>query len=143
MQFIVLLIVSLSFSPFSTLVQDSCSYLLSGYVIDEHDRLPLSKSKIYVKEPRREVFADSSGYFVFPDLCKGTYDFYCKHIGCDAVKRSITIQGNTKQNFYPEHHVDFDAVDVVAKKTISVLGNTLKIASEKPLRLSVQAIKIS
>ncbi|MGY8926574.1 MAG: carboxypeptidase-like regulatory domain-containing protein, partial [Flavobacteriales bacterium] len=112
MKFIVFLIVTLSISPL--IAQDSCSYQLSGYVIDEHDGLPLSDSKVYIIKPRRGVFADSSGYFVFPELCSGTYEFYCKHVGCDAVKKTITIRGNTKQNFYPEHHVDFDVVNVLA-----------------------------
>ncbi|MFT6922241.1 MAG: iron complex outermembrane receptor protein [Crocinitomicaceae bacterium] len=129
MQFIVLLIVTLSVSPL--MAQDSCSYQLSGYVIDEHDRSPLANSKVYIKEPRRGVFADSSGYFVFPGLCSGTYEFYCKHVGCDAVKKTITIQGNTEQNFYPEHHIDFDAVNVIAKKTSEELSLGTRKLSEK------------
>ncbi len=130
-QFIVLLILSLWGTSWTTQAQDSCFYQLTGYVIDEHDRLPLSKSKIYIKEPRREVFADSSGYFVFPNLCEGTYDFYCKHIGCDAVTQTISIDGNTEQNFYPEHHIDFGAVNVIAKKPTEEVSLATRKLSEK------------
>lgn len=113
-QFIAVLI--LSSLVFSLSAQDSCTYQLSGYVIDDHDRSLLSGSKIYLKDSKREVFADSTGYYVFPGLCAGTYVFYCKHFGCDAVKETVTIIGNTEQNFYPEHHVEFESVDVVAKR---------------------------
>jgi iron complex outermembrane receptor protein len=85
-------------------------------VIDDHDRSPLSGSKIYLKNSDRETFADSSGRYVFSGLCNGTYEFYCKHFGCDAVKEIVTINGNTEQNFFPEHHVEFESVDVIAKK---------------------------
>jgi iron complex outermembrane receptor protein len=129
MQFIVLLIVTLSISPL--IAQDSCSYQLSGYVIDEHNRLPLSNSKVYIKEPRRGVFTDSLGYFVFPSLCSGTYEFYCKHMGCDAVKKTITIRGNTVENFSPEHHVDFDAVIVIARKTNEEISLGTRKLSDK------------
>lgn len=129
MQFIVLLIVTLSVSPL--IAQDSCSYQLSGYVIDEHDRMPLANSRVYIKEPRRGVFADSMGYFVFPGLCSGTYEFYCKHVGCDAVKKTITIQGNTEGNFCPEHHVDFDAVNVMAAKMNEEVSLATRKLSEK------------
>ena len=130
-RFIVLLILSLVVFPLNA--QDSCSYQLSGYTIDDHDRSLLSDSRIYVKELKREVFADSSGYFVFPGLCAGTYEFYCKHIGCEAVKKIITIQGDTKQNFYPEHHVDFDAVTVTAKKKQEEISLATRKLTEKEI----------
>ncbi len=114
MQFIITLILSILVFP--TIAQDTCSYVLTGYVIDDHDRSPLSGSKIYLKNSDRETFADSSGRYVFSGLCNGTYEFYCKHFGCDAVKEIVTINGNTEQNFFPEHHVEFESVDVIAKK---------------------------
>ncbi|MDG1332376.1 MAG: TonB-dependent receptor [Crocinitomicaceae bacterium] len=128
-QFIATLILALSVFP--AVAQDSCSYQLSGYVIDDHDRSPLSGSKIYLKDSKKEVFADSTGYYVFPGLCAGTYEFYCKHFGCDAVKETITINGNTEQNFYPEHHVEFEAVDVVGEKVEEEISLSTRELSER------------
>ena len=130
-QYIVFLVLFLLLFPWTAQAQDSCSYQLSGYVIDEHNRLPLSNSKVYIKEPRKVVFADSTGYFVLPDLCSGTYEVYCKHIGCDAVSKTITIEGNTEQSFYPEHHVDIDAVYVIAKKKAEEISLATRKLSEK------------
>lgn len=129
MQRIVLFVLSLWALPLTA--QDTCSYQLSGYVIDDHDRSPLPNSKVYIKELKRGVFTDSLGYFVFPSLCAGTYDFYCKHIGCDAVSETITIEGNAVHNFYPEHHVDFDAVDVIAKKAVQEISLGTRELSER------------
>ncbi len=113
-QFIATLILSILL--FSAHAQESCTYQMTGYVIDDHDRSPLSDSKIYLKNSKMEVFADSNGYYVFTGLCAGTYTFYCKHFGCDVVTQTVTISGNTVQNFYPEHHVEFEDVEVVATK---------------------------
>ena len=115
LQFIATLTLFLSLSPL--VAQETCSYQMSGYVLDEHDQTPLSGSKIYLQDGSKVAYVDSSGHYHLDGLCKGTYVFYCKHFGCAAVKQTVKITSNTTHNFYPEHHIDFEAIKVKGEKT--------------------------
>lgn len=116
---------------FPLLGQDTCSYTLSGYVLDEHDGSALSRSRIFSKELNREVFADSVGYYAFPGLCAGTYVFSCKHIGCDPVSDTIVVRGDTQHNFNPEHHLDLETVEVLAKRLDEEISLARRELSER------------
>jgi len=84
--------------------QAECIYTLSGQVIDDHDRSPLSFATITVKEANKSAIGDSLGFYIIKGLCKGEYSVVCNHIGCDPMEMKVKIKDNTIQNFYPEHH---------------------------------------
>ena len=88
----------------SALAQEDCSYRLSGRVVDEHDGQSLAYANVYIKELKRGAVCDTSGYFVIKGLCPGTYTVKCSHVGCHTVVKTVTIDGDEKLNFYPEHH---------------------------------------
>lgn len=98
------------------MAQENCTFELSGFVLDAHNEKPLPDSKVHIKELKITVEADDSGFYTISGLCEGRYEVFCKHIGCDAIKDTIWMTGSVSHNFYPEHHLEFSAVQVAVKK---------------------------
>jgi len=84
----------------------NCNFSLSGKVIDNHDKSILKFANIYIKELEKGAVSDINGNYTIDNLCSGTYSITVSHVGCEPVTTSITINGNTKKNFYPEHHAE-------------------------------------
>lgn len=94
-----------------------CAFTLSGRVIDHHDRTPLEFAEVFIPELKKGGLTDSLGYYKITGICNGNYTLVCKHLGCEDVKLPITVNGNTVQNFYPEHHLhELGLVAVVEDK---------------------------
>jgi iron complex outermembrane receptor protein len=81
-----------------------CNYILSGKVIDEHDKTPLMFATVYIKELERGSVSDDKGNYKVENLCKGTYTIIVSHLGCDPISETITLTKSVKHHFYPEHH---------------------------------------
>ena len=96
--------------------QNDCNFTLSGYVLDAHNSEALGNSKVHIRELDITVSADEKGFYSIGNICSGTYVLFCKHIGCDAIIDTVSITGNTEHNFYPEHHIEFQAIQVEANK---------------------------
>jgi len=82
----------------------TCSYTLSGKVIDEHDQTSLAYATIYVKEIERGAVSDDKGNYRIDSLCEGSYTVLVNHLGCEPISKTITLTKSIKHNFYPEHH---------------------------------------
>jgi len=82
-----------------------CDYTLTGKVIDHHDRTALEFAEIFIKELKRGALTDSLGNYSIKNICAGMYTISCYHMGCDSVVELVHVEGNTNQNFYPEHHL--------------------------------------
>lgn len=94
-----------------------CTYTLSGKVIDSHDKEALAFASIYIKENGMGVISDSLGNYVISGLCEGTYNIRCSHLGCEDVFSKVKIKGDTRYNFYPEHHAEeLKAIRIIAKR---------------------------
>lgn len=94
-----------------------CTFSLVGKVIDHHDRDPLEFAEIYIPELKRGTLTDSLGNYIIAGLCNGNYTITCKHMGCEDITMPVTINGNTLQNFYPEHHLrELGLVAVVSER---------------------------
>lgn len=117
MQKLILLLVGIAGIAISSNAQ--CAYSLSGKVIDHHDRQPLEFADIYINELKRGALTDSVGYYRIDGLCSGTYTVLFKHLGCEDIVTTITVNNsNTTQNFYPEHHLEeLGLVNVVAERS--------------------------
>lgn len=92
--------------PVSVFAQkDSCNLSISGTVIDEHDKTPLGFSEIYIEGTKTGTVADENGHYKFSGLCSGRITLVAVHIGCEPVRRTVSLKENlTDFNFYPEHH---------------------------------------
>lgn len=98
--------------------QDDCSFSLTGRVIDEHDGQPLAYAAIYVEELETGVITDSVGNYEISNLCKGTYNLKCTHVGCEPVFAKVQVTRNSSHNFYPEHHAELlQGATIVGEKT--------------------------
>ncbi|MCR9173220.1 MAG: TonB-dependent receptor [bacterium] len=115
--------------------QNDCSYELSGYVLDAHNKKPLPNSKVHIRELDITVTANSKGFYSIPGMCKGEYLVFCKHIGCDAIKDTIELTQSTVLNFYPEHHLEIGPVEVEANKDADL--------TQKPERMSERELNES
>lgn len=107
------------FVLFSHFSFSQCDFVLSGRVIDHHDRTPLEFAEIFIKELKRGALSDSLGNYRITNLCQGNYTVTCHHMGCDSVITIVMVEGNTIQNFYPEHHLhELGLVNVVVSKEV-------------------------
>ncbi|XOV67987.1 MAG: TonB-dependent receptor [Fluviicola sp.] len=122
-------------SSVSVIAQDNCAHTLSGYVLDEHNQKPLPNSKVHIRELDLTVTADENGYYALPGICEGEYLVFCKHIGCDAIKDTLLINGDVSLNFYPEHHLEIGPVEVEADKNADL--------AQKPERMTERELNES
>lgn len=83
---------------------DPCALVLSGRVIDDHDREPLAFAELYLPEPGRHAMADSAGRFAITGLCAGTYRVRAAHLGCEPVERTVTLRADMEIDIRLEHH---------------------------------------
>ena len=104
--------------------QDSCHLSLSGRVLDDHDRTPLSFATIFIEGLQKGAISDSLGYYRIDGLCAGEYIVQCEHIGCEPVQAVVNIQGNANQDFFPDHHAEeLKAVTIAALKRSTAIGH--------------------
>src|SRR5688500_10944252 len=61
--------------------KDCCNITLSGRVIDSDINAPLEFASIYIKELKRGIISNDSGFYQISSLCAGVYTLECSHIG--------------------------------------------------------------
>ncbi len=83
-----------------------CDLVLSGVVIDDHDRTPLSFAEVFLPELMRGAISDEQGRYRIEGLCPGTYVLKVAHLGCEPVVRKIDLQRDMVVDFRLEHHVE-------------------------------------
>nr|MDQ3100260.1 TonB-dependent receptor [Bacteroidota bacterium] len=89
----------------SLIAQDpECPFSISGKVIDEHDRSPLSFAEIFLPELGIGDVADEQGRFSIVRVCSGEWIIRVMHLGCEPIEKRIKITGNTVIDFQLEHH---------------------------------------
>lgn len=92
---------------FSTILgRAQCSLVLSGRVIDAHDRTALGYAAITVVELQRTVQADEAGNYSIDALCSGSYTLLVSHVGCDPVERKVDLRKDLKVDLKLEHHAE-------------------------------------
>ena len=97
-------ILSLSFSFLVVGVQAQCVLVLSGRVVDEHDRTPLDFASVELVGTGRSVQATADGSFRLDALCPGTYVLRVGHVGCDPVERRVELKDDVVLEVKLEHH---------------------------------------
>ncbi len=83
-----------------------CDLVLSGAVIDDHDRTPLSYAEVFLPELMRGAISDEQGRYRIEGLCAGTYVLKVAHLGCEPVVRKIDLQRDLIVDFRLEHHAE-------------------------------------
>jgi len=85
---------------------DSCSFHLSGRIIDEHDHSELGFATLYISQLERGVVADESGSYRLDGLCKGVYTVTVRHVSCQPVTIDVEITGDVEKDVFLEHHIE-------------------------------------
>lgn len=111
-----LLLLLLAIAP-ELLAQESCAFVLTGQVIDEHDDGVLAYSELKIIHTSNGVVADKNGKFKFDNLCRGNLTLIISHIGCTPDTVKLTVKSDTNVIFYLEHHAELlKTLDVEAKR---------------------------
>jgi iron complex outermembrane recepter protein len=82
----------------------NCDLVLSGKVIDDHDRTPLSYAEIFIPELLVGDVSDEEGHYRIEGLCPGIYLIRVTHLGCEPVERRVDLQRSTVLDIRMEHH---------------------------------------
>jgi iron complex outermembrane receptor protein len=82
----------------------SCKNKISGYIIDEHDNMPLQYAIIYIKGTKLGATTDDSGYFEIQQVCSGWQTFTIQHFDCDTKDIKIELSNDTILKVFMEHH---------------------------------------
>lgn len=94
-------------APLFLLVQGQvteCSLLLSGSVLDEHNKEPLAFAEVFLPQLEKGAVADESGHFLITGLCPGRYVVRVMHLGCTPMDRTISLEKDLVIDFRLEHH---------------------------------------
>ena len=108
-----------------------CESVLSGEVIDFHDKTPLQDATIIAIEKNSVVVTDINGKFIINHLCNGNITLQVSHPECDTRLIEVNIEGNTYKRIHLEHHLEeLEEIhltsDAVSSKTNSATEDVLR-----------------
>jgi iron complex outermembrane receptor protein len=84
----------------------SCTLVLSGRVIDEHDGESLAFAEVFIASLGKGAVANELGDFRMEGLCPGIYQVRVSHLGCDPVTREVRLTASATIDFKLEHHAE-------------------------------------
>ncbi len=120
-------IVLIFFFLAGVLARAQCTLMLSGRVIDAHDRTALEYAAITIVELERTVQADADGNFSITDLCPGSYTLLVSHVGCDPVQRKVELREDLSIDLKLEHHAhELHDAEVKGKRPDENVGQAHK-----------------
>ena len=110
-----------------------CNNVLSGQVIDYHNKSPLDSAYILILENQLETSTNSEGKFRIPNLCSGSYTLEVSHPECSTVLMSIQVNGDKEIDIKLEHHLEeLEEVKVVG----NIIRDKTNSAQEETLNLN-------
>jgi iron complex outermembrane recepter protein len=115
---------------------NTCSLVLHGRVIDDHDETPLSFSQIILVGTTRGTVADDEGRFKLEGLCTGTHQIEIRHVGCEPIVQTIKL--TNKQHEYlirMEHHHELHEIEIAAKSGINEDNPSTELMNSEALNL--------
>lgn len=109
-----------------------CRSVLSGQIMDYHNKTPLEGASVLILENNLETSSVEDGMFRIPNLCPGKYTLEVSHPECLTILMDVKVDGNSEITITLEHHLEeLDEVKVVGNiirdKTNSAQEETLKI----------------
>ncbi|HSZ71837.1 MAG TPA: TonB-dependent receptor, partial [Cytophagaceae bacterium] len=85
--------------------QQACNFILSGKVLDTSNGEVLSYASIYLLETNTRTETDSTGNFIFPKLCEGTYIVRISYLGFKTETSIVVLTQNIHQHFLMKEEV--------------------------------------
>lgn len=110
------------------------SLVLSGRVVDEHDRSGLAFAEVRLVELDRSVQADEKGYYRFNGLCPGTYTVHVAHLDCDPLEVTVRLDEDLEKDLFLEHHAqELKALEVLQARPDENVGHAQSALGEVDL----------
>lgn len=97
---------------------DSCSYVISGTVINANTNLPVIGAILYLKDLNISTLSNRTGYYEFSNLCKSNYLLIVSAVNFEADSISISLEKNLRENFemiptsFTTERIDVNAPEV-------------------------------
>lgn len=88
-------------SPLLAAAQNS----LSGTITDKNSNAPLPGATVYIPELKKGASADTNGRYTLTNLPSGKFLAEIHYVGYNTLAQTLTISGNTVQNFALEESV--------------------------------------
>lgn len=95
-----------AFLVWTQTISQDCRHSFSGQIIDKGSKSPLEYSNIYIEELETGVIANTKGYFMIEDLCKGSYHIRVSHIGCETNHLYLNLLNDTTVVISLAHHTE-------------------------------------
>ena len=110
-----------------------CKNVLSGQVIDYHNKTPLDGATLYILENEFQAKTGPNGKFTISNICSGNYSLEVSHPECRTILMNVTVNGNTEIEIKLEHHLEeLDEVKVVG----NIIRDKTNSAQEETLNLN-------
>lgn len=116
---------------------NTCTLVLTGRVIDDHDETALSFSQVILVGTERGAVADEDGRFVLKDLCAGVHRIEIRHVGCEPVIREIKLTAKQHELVVRmEHHHELHEVEIAASASQNQAHPNTESMDSEALNLS-------
>lgn len=105
--------------------QPVCDLVLSGRVLDEHDRTPLAFANLVVGEGQRGTSTDAEGRFRLEGMCQGEVRLRVSHVGCEPQEIRIDLKGSREITVFLEHHThELEQFEVARERPDENVGHS-------------------
>ncbi|MGB5821310.1 MAG: TonB-dependent receptor [Saonia sp.] len=115
---------------FNLSAQD-CTDVLTGEIVDFHDKTPLAGATVQVVASNKGVLSDLQGKFLISGLCSGIYELEISHPECPTRFITVSVSGNTFQKITMEHHLEELGEVVVTGEDSRNISSTVNTQSLK------------
>ncbi|WP_394972131.1 TonB-dependent receptor [uncultured Croceitalea sp.] len=113
-----------------------CKSILTGTVIDYHDKTPLVGATVQSLDGSIVVKSNDNGNFKVKGLCDITYTFEISHPECSTTLLNVEINGDTNIDIKLEHHLE-------ELEEVKVIGSSVKQTnSAQEISLDTETIEL-
>lgn len=99
------------------LFAQECNCTLTGFVLDQETGKPIPFASVSIDGETKGNTADEHGQYTISNLCKGTYDVSCSHIGCEHMTDEVYVDQTLSAHDFLLMHSEVQLDDIVVKET--------------------------
>lgn len=112
-------------------IAQPCNLTISGHIEDTDTKEKLHAANISLLENGQIIVTDDQGDFEFKGLCAGKYTLLITHIGCDSVKKKISLTKNYHADILlPHTRKELGDVVIESQKLIPNSGLKKEISGQ-------------
>lgn len=116
------------------MAQISCTYNISGKIIDLDDGKELDGAFVILKKSNQTIVTNEHGSFKFSNLCAGHYQFIIQHIGCKDTAINVELIKDIKLTIkLPHSAIELNEIDIMDKQPEMTKTQTVNEIKSKEL----------